>query len=469
MSNQEVQNVEKESSMLKKILLIIGKVLLSILIFIFYKFIFGIIKEFALLIFKIIKFILKVAIVAVSIVVLAIETVYYLIYQVLKLTKVTNKDFGFFKPIGKESKNNLYNKCSEYYHHKFKRIFFAVLLSIVFIFAAAIDMIKIILNGIANLFKWIYGIRFLSFITKPLYKYVLKYIFYVINRFIFKPILFTKELVTLPLYKKYYDKNRYDIHDVAHAYIYLAPALVLILIFLVYPLYNTVVISFKINYEYLKPLKKYPIGINYYLDLFKVNQHYIDKYGSLLKAMWGNTTGIYRPIFNTFIIVFISVPISVMISLLIAVALNSIKKLQAFFQTLFFLPYVTNVIAIGMVFSMLFNKDKGLINTILGIQTNWMGHGATDFHILATLMIYTVWSALPFKILVFLSGIQGIDKQYYQAAQVDAAPRRKVFWKITVPLLSPFIIYITITSSIGCIQSICISSCYVPDGSWGCR
>jgi len=159
---------------------------------------------------------------------------------------------------------------------------------------------------------------------------------------------------------------------------------------------------------------------------------------------------------NTAFITFVSVPISIIVALLISVGLKSIKKLQGVFQTIFFLPYVTNAIAIGMAFAFIFNQNYGLLNTILGWfglggaeNINWIGAGATWGRAMTALLIFSIWGGLAFKILVFLSGLQGIDKQYYDAARIDAAPRSRIFTKITVPLLSPMIAYITITSFIG--------------------
>ena len=158
---------------------------------------------------------------------------------------------------------------------------------------------------------------------------------------------------------------------------------------------------------------------------------------------------------NTFILTFVTVPVSIMLALIISVALNSIKAFQKFLQTVFFLPYVTNSIAIGMVFSVLFD-DAGLINFIFGLQhagTNgtpmqWIYNTPTQIA-MVPLCLFIVWNSIPFKILILLSGLQGIDKQYYQAAQIDAAPKWKVFARITVPLLSPQILYLMITSFIG--------------------
>ena len=168
---------------------------------------------------------------------------------------------------------------------------------------------------------------------------------------------------------------------------------------------------------------------------------------------------------NTFLLTIITVPISTVLALLIAVALNSIKPLQRLLQTIFFLPYVTNSIAIGMVFAAMFNivgpvqsdltqsTSLGIINTILGLfgaaPINWVNSGSSYGANMAVLIIYIVWNALPFKILILLGGLQSVNKQYYDAAKIDSTPKWRVFSKITVPLLSPMIAYVVITGFIG--------------------
>jgi multiple sugar transport system permease protein len=219
-------------------------------------------------------------------------------------------------------------------------------------------------------------------------------------------------------------------------WLYLAPALIMVVIFLVYPLINTIFISFQSNYSY----------INGTSDGFT-----FDNFGMILGLTTYNgareTNFVNYAIPNTFIIVFVTVPLSTLIALLISVALNSIKWFKKALQTIFFIPYVTNAIAVGMVFSVLFDQS-GVINYIFHTDTVWI-YGADPSVAMIPLCLYIVWSSLPFKILIFLSGLQGIDKQYYEAAKIDAAPRSKVLWKITVPLMSPQILYIVITSFIG--------------------
>lgn len=230
------------------------------------------------------------------------------------------------------------------------------------------------------------------------------------------------------------------------AWLYLAPALVLIAVFTVWPIFNTIRMSLLKNYNALQEVagKTYEFGFANFKRVLEYK-------------------GFITCLSNTMILCVITVPISTMLALLIAVALNSIKVLQRVFQTIFFLPYVTNSIAIGMVFSAMFamigwSKTKepdsiGIINTIIeffgGTRIDWVNSGQSKVANMAVLVIYIVWNALPFKILVLLGGLQSVDKQYYDAAKVDGASRARVFWKVTVPLLSPMIAYVVITGFIG--------------------
>ena len=159
---------------------------------------------------------------------------------------------------------------------------------------------------------------------------------------------------------------------------------------------------------------------------------------------------------NTLLLTVITVPCSIILSLIIAIALNSIKPWKKFFQTVFFMPYVTNAIAIGMVFSVIFSSDYGIINSMLRTPNlTWItpspmtGEAVAYPRALFAICFYIVWHSLPYKILIFLGGLQNIDKQYYEAAQIDSTGKLKTAWKITIPLLSPQILYMMITSFIG--------------------
>lgn len=222
------------------------------------------------------------------------------------------------------------------------------------------------------------------------------------------------------------------------AWLYLLPAMALLLVFTFYPLFNAFHLAFLYKYSYLNRTAEGYTLLGNFIDVIQdVN------FKTAMK--------------NTSIIVFVSVPISVMVALFVSVALNSIKKFQGVFQTIFFLPYVTNAIAIGMAFAFIFHQDYGLFNMFLGLfginPVNWVGLGASWGTAMFALLIYTVWGGLAFKIMVFLSGLQSIDKQYYDAARVDSTPKWRVLSRITVPLLSPMIAYITITSFIGAFKA----------------
>jgi multiple sugar transport system permease protein len=265
-------------------------------------------------------------------------------------------------------------------------------------------------------------------------------------------------------------------NDKWKALLALGPVLLLMVVFTFYPIINTFVTSFMEGYTY---------GVWY--DTDRGVKGWISNFGQyVVENSYDDTGAIYDqtktyfglgfnnfisvfkdPLFiaslkNTALMVIISVPVAVIISLLIAVALNGVKKLQGFFQTIYFLPYVTNTIALGLVFSVMFASKSGLVNsglTAIGLEpVAWLKPLGTDsqptyWSCMFVLMVYTIWNGLAFKILVFLSGMQSIDKQYYQAAQVDATPRWRVFRRITVPLLSPMIAYITITSFIGAFKA----------------
>ncbi len=232
------------------------------------------------------------------------------------------------------------------------------------------------------------------------------------------------------------------------AWIYLGPAVLLLLVFTFYPMINTIGISFLNGYKttFAAAGVDFAVGVQNYVDVITGNKQFIAGFT------------------NTMLIAFITVPISTILSLLIAVGLNSIKPLRSFLQTIYFLPYVTNSVAIGMVFAMIFDKtvnNDGLFNMLLHAfgmpaesSPTWIASAVDLFsaqHLrnLFVLCIYSVWNALPFKILIFMGALQSVNKQYYDAAKVDGTPQRRVFTKITVPLISPMVLYVVVTGFIG--------------------
>ena len=232
------------------------------------------------------------------------------------------------------------------------------------------------------------------------------------------------------------------------AWLYLSPAIVLLLVFTVWPIINTLAMAFQEDYSSLSAVggQTFKFGIKNFQKVIEYK-------------------GFITCLKNTMLLCVLTVPISTILALVIAVCLNSIKPLQRFLQTIFFLPYVTNSIAIGMVFAAMFNivgntasanpviETYGIINYALGIfgidPINWINAGSSYWANIAVMTIYIVWNALPFKILILLGGLQSVNKQYYDAAKVDSTPRWRVFTKITVPLLSPMLAYVVITGFIG--------------------
>ncbi len=235
------------------------------------------------------------------------------------------------------------------------------------------------------------------------------------------------------------------------AWLYLSPAILLLLVFTVWPIFNTVRISLLEGYGNMAAIggQTFSVGINNFLEVI-------------------NEKDFLQSLGNTAILCVATVPISTVLALLIAVALNSIKPLQKTLQTIFFLPYVTNSIAIGMVFAAMFNivglkgsftagtaaaDSWGIINNVIqwlgGDPVNWMNYGSSITSNRIVMIVYIVWNALPFKILILLGGLQSINKQYYDAAKVDGTPKWRVLTRVTVPLLSPMLAYVIITGFIG--------------------
>lgn len=255
------------------------------------------------------------------------------------------------------------------------------------------------------------------------------------------------------IWQGFFINTAYKNFDKWKAWIYLLPAIILLMIFTVWPIFNTVRLSFLEDYDVMEN-----ISMEVYGETWDVG------FGNFEKVIFQEK--FWKAVLNTVLLTVITVPISTFLALLIAVCLNSIKALQKIIQTIFFLPYVTNSIAIGMVFAAMFNvigiapgggftpeTSAGIINNFLGLfgvaPIDWIGDYSPVWANFVVMSIYIIWNALPFKILVLLGGLQSVNKQYYDAAKVDATPRWRVFTKITVPLLSPIIAYLVITSFIG--------------------
>ncbi|MBE6987910.1 MAG: sugar ABC transporter permease [Ruminococcaceae bacterium] len=222
------------------------------------------------------------------------------------------------------------------------------------------------------------------------------------------------------------------------AWIYLLPALLFLVAFMVYPLVDVFIYSFEEGYNSASQTYN---GIGIY------NYRYVLRDPYFLQAMK-----------NTFILVAVTVPISTALALVISVALNSIEKLRNMFQTIYFLPYVTNTLAVGLVFMILFKQTPytdGFINMILSL----FGIAPIDFiggpywAKMLVLSIYTIWVVLPFKILILTSALASVNKDYYNAAKVDGTSRWRTFTRITVPMISPTLFYLIITGFIGAFKA----------------
>ena len=222
------------------------------------------------------------------------------------------------------------------------------------------------------------------------------------------------------------------------AWLYLLPAILFLGVFMVYPLVDVLIYSFE---EGFNSASQTYYGIGFY------------NYGYVLRDPY-----FLQAVKNTMILVFITVPLSTAISLLVSIGLSSIKKLRDLFQTIYFLPYVTNTLAVGLVFMILFKPtayNDGLVNAFLAA----FNIAPIDFidgpywAKMLVLCLYTIWIVMPFKILIFTSAIASVPQTYYDAAMIDGTSERRMFAKITLPMISPTIFYLVITGFIGAFKA----------------
>jgi multiple sugar transport system permease protein len=222
------------------------------------------------------------------------------------------------------------------------------------------------------------------------------------------------------------------------AWLYLLPAVIFLGAFMLYPLIDVFVYSAEEGYNSASQT---------YFGVGTYNFDYVLHDPYFMQALQ-----------NTFILVIITVPLSTGFALLISLALNSIKKLRSAFQTIYFLPYVTNTLAVGLVFMILFKKtaySDGLVNVLINI----FGGESVDFidgpywAKMFVLCFYTIWIVLPFKILILTSALASVNETYYKAARIDGTSRFRMFTKITLPMISPMIFYLVITGFIGAFKA----------------
>ncbi len=221
-------------------------------------------------------------------------------------------------------------------------------------------------------------------------------------------------------------------------WLYLLPALLFLAAFLVYPLIDVFIYSFEEGYHSASQT---------YFGVGTYNYSYVLHDPYFLQAVK-----------NTFLLVIITVPLSTGIALFLSVCLHSIKRLRSVFQTIYFLPYVTNTLAVGLVFMLLFQKTAytdGFINLII----HWFGGPSVDFiegpywAKLFVLCFYTIWVVMPFKILILTSALASVNDDYYKAARADGTSGLRTFMRITLPMIWPMVFYLIVTGFIGAFKA----------------
>ena len=221
-------------------------------------------------------------------------------------------------------------------------------------------------------------------------------------------------------------------------WLYLLPAMVFLGFFMVYPLVDVFIYSLEEGFNFASQTYS---GVGLYNYSYVLHDPYF-----------------LQAVKNTFILVMITVPLSTGLALLISVGLSSIQKLREWFQTIYFLPYVTNTLAVGLVLMILFKKTPytdGLANLVLG----WLDVGPVDiidgpyWAKMFVLCFYTIWVVMPFKVLILTSALASVNEQYYQAAKIDVTPKWRIFTRITLPMISPTLFYLIITGFIGAFKA----------------
>ena len=222
------------------------------------------------------------------------------------------------------------------------------------------------------------------------------------------------------------------------AWLYLLPAILFLGAFLVYPLIDVFIYSVEEGYNFASQTY---FGVGLYNYSYVLHDPYF-----------------LQAVKNTFLLVIITVPLSTGLALVISLALSSIRPLRDLFQTIYFLPYVTNTLAVGLVFMILFQKTEytdGLINLMI----QWFGGSSVDFiegpywAKMFVLCFYTIWVVMPFKILILTSALASVNPDYYKAARVDGTSKGRIFLRITLPMISPMVFYLIVTGFIGAFKA----------------
>ena len=222
------------------------------------------------------------------------------------------------------------------------------------------------------------------------------------------------------------------------AWLYLLPALLFLAAFMVYPLIDVFIYSVEEGYNFASQTY---FGVGLYNYSYVLHDPYF-----------------LQAVKNTFLLVIITVPLSTGLALVISLALSSIRPLRDLFQTIYFLPYVTNTLAVGLVFMILFQKTE-YTDGLISLMIQWLGGSSVDFiegpywAKMFVLCFYTIWVVMPFKILILTSALASVNPDYYKAARVDGTSKGRIFLRITLPMISPMVFYLIVTGFIGAFKA----------------
>lgn len=215
------------------------------------------------------------------------------------------------------------------------------------------------------------------------------------------------------------------------AYGFIAPSLILICVLNLWPILQTFYFSLNEVRGFQSPVF---VGMSNYMTLFGDEEF-------------------WKSLMNTCIYTVVTVPVGVILSLVTAVFLNASIKGKSFFRVLYFLPVISAPAAVAMVWRWLYNSDFGLINYILSVLhiegPNWIADSRV---VLGSVMIVGIWSLVGYNMVILLAGLQDIPGSYYEAAQIDGADSLKQFLHITVPLVSPTLFFVVLTTMISSLQ-----------------
>lgn len=238
--------------------------------------------------------------------------------------------------------------------------------------------------------------------------------------------------------------NARKLRDIVDGYTMLLPTLVGVLAFFAFPLLYSLYLAFtdaKLLQPAGVPIKF--VGLENFVFAF------------------GNET-FQEALYNTFFFSLMAMFFSVVPALLLAVLINEKIRGQSFFRSLYFVPVVASVVGVSLVWKFLFNKDFGWINLVIewlsdtfhldviGIEpVSWLGNAK---YAMTAVIVVFVWKTIGYNMVIFMAGLQGINKQLYEAASIDGANRWQTLTKITIPLLSPTTFFVIITTLISCLQ-----------------